>query len=133
MQAYLRELGSLLHHQQRQREDAVDVTRDSCGSSCSSSDEMAVPEGSRVSVTVHEHVQGDLSAGEVVAGGRTTDWLRGGCRTYPRWQAAHQASSLHIKPSRRTSLPRRCQPKPPLPLTCPAVHQPRPAPLPQCP
>lgn len=24
-------------------------------------------------------------------------------------------------------MPRHCQPKPPLPLTCPAVHQPRPA------
>ena len=68
MQAYLRQLGSLLHHQQRQREDAADVTRGSSGSGCSSSDAMAAPEGSRVSVTVHEHVQGDLSAGVAVCG-----------------------------------------------------------------
>ncbi|PRW59019.1 molybdate-anion transporter-like isoform A [Chlorella sorokiniana] len=65
-QAYLCQLGSLLHHQQRQREEAA---RSSAGG-----DPSAVAEGSRVSVTVHEHVQGDLSAVPVASCSLNLDW-----------------------------------------------------------
>lgn len=55
LQEYLQRLGCVLHSQQQRREDA----QATAGGSCDSADAG----GSRVSVTVHEHVQGDLSAG----------------------------------------------------------------------
>lgn len=73
-QAYLQHLGCVLRQQRSQREAAgcscmprddagVSAGEGACACACQAS------QGSRVSVTVHEHVQGDLSAGEAVPRG----------------------------------------------------------------
>jgi len=81
LQAYLRQLGALLHQQQRQREDALTTRSAGSGSSSAGiSDSSALAEGSRVSVTVHEHVQGDLSAGAWSDGMRVSMANKGGTR-----------------------------------------------------
>ncbi|EFN51340.1 hypothetical protein CHLNCDRAFT_141139 [Chlorella variabilis] len=78
-QAYLQHLGCVLRQQRSQREAAgcscmprddagVSAGEGACACACQAS------QGSRVSVTVHEHVQGDLSAVPVASCSLNLDW-----------------------------------------------------------